>query len=120
MKLLGLDWGRKKIGIAVASHKQKIALPLETANTIAQVKQIINQEKPDKIIIGLPLDSTGGLTQQAKKIKNQAQELNPAFFQKKKCHIEFIDESFTTKASQGDKDKSAAVLILQEYLDNHF
>lgn len=110
MKLLGIDYGKKRIGIARGNDKEKIALPLTVVKNNQKLKDVIQQEKPNQLIVGLPLNSKGKLTKQAKEIKKQVKKLNFS-------NIEFVDESFTTKTAQGDKDLSAARQILQEYLD---
>ncbi len=60
MKLLGLDWGSKRIGIAISTNSTGIALPLRTlsrtswTNDVSTIKNIIETQNVTMIIIGLP------------------------------------------------------------------
>ncbi|MBU0897878.1 Holliday junction resolvase RuvX, partial [Patescibacteria group bacterium] len=54
-KYLGIDWGEKRIGLAIGDSETKIALPFKTVENIEAVLQVINDEKIDAVIIGEPL-----------------------------------------------------------------
>ena len=75
MKLLGLDWGSKRIGMAISTNSTGIALPLHTlsrtswTNDVSTIKNIIETHNVSMIIIGLPLLLSGKLGQQALDIK---------------------------------------------------
>lgn len=105
MKYLGIDYGEKYIGLAIGNDELKIALPFKIVNNIQEIKQIINQEKIDKIIIGLPKGFRGE-TEQTKKTRKFAKNFK---------NFEFADERFTSKI--GENHASAAAIILQDYLN---
>lgn len=123
MKFLGIDYGTKKVGIAISNEAETIAFPLRVIlnnkNLVDTIKKICDKEKTHKIIIGKSI--------------NYKREPNKIFveilaFQKKiKTEINIptilYDETLTTQAAkqiQGKNNKldaSAAALILQGYLD---
>jgi len=119
MPLLSLDLGEKRVGVAI-SRSKILAEPLATLNFdqnfFNQLGRICQEEKIEKIIIGLPKSFGEKESEQEKKIKRFAQEIK----NKLKIKIDFIDESFTTKIAEErraeDIDQEAAVIILEDYL----
>ena len=135
MKLLGLDWGSKRIGIAISTNSTGIALPLRTlsrtswTNDVSTIKNIIETHNVSMIIIGLPLLLSGKLGQQALDIKNAVTNLQTEI----EIPINLFDERLTTqqsykilketqtKNSKIDEkiDEVSACLILQSYNDSN-
>ena len=135
MKLLGLDWGSKRIGIAISTNSTGIALPLRTlsrtswTNDVSTIKNIIETHNVSMIIIGLPLLLSGKLGQQALDIKNPVTNLQTEI----EIPINLFDERLTTqqsykilketqtKNSKIDEkiDEVSACLILQSYIDSN-
>jgi len=125
MRHLGLDYGEKRIGIAVSDPEGKIAFPKEVIfnkgnkKVFAKLKSLINEEKISKIVIGLPISLGGQETGQTKEMRNFTDFLKKAI----DLPVEFENEMFTTKITkQGGvkkeyRDASAAAIILQSYLD---
>ncbi len=130
-KILGVDFGERRIGLAIAINN--LAEPLsiiEVDNLDAAVEKIVRicqQEKTKEIIVGLPLDSQGQLGPAAKKAKRFGQKLAKETGLK----IIFWDECLTSEealskmveAGRRQKkrrrlDDVAAALILQEYLES--
>ena len=64
-RLIGLDLGKKRIGVSICDHKRIIATPFKTIeydnqeNFIAELKEIIDQEIIKAIIVGNPLNMDG-------------------------------------------------------------
>lgn len=126
MKYLGIDYGEKKIGLAIADLETKIATPykilIDEADILAKISEIVQEENISKIIIGLPISLKGTMSKQTKLVINFINKLRNNF------DLEIIeqDEKFTsiyaqrllqgTKAKKFDDDV-AAMLILQSYLD---
>lgn len=125
MRYLGIDWGMKKIGLAISEGE--LATPLETIQAksfeeaISKVVSIIEQEIADVIIIGNPEGEMG------EAVKKASDRLKSEGFE-----IILADETLTTKQSQmlmiqmglGKKDRQndnsfAAAVILQRYLDEN-
>lgn len=123
MKYLGLDWGLKKIGLAVSEGK--LASPLFSlkinglSDGIEKVVNLVRKEDIDLIILGKPEGSMG-------KIVDKTYQ----GFLKKKIKIELADETLSThdakklmielgfgKKDRGEDNAVAATIILQRYLD---
>ncbi|MDO9399218.1 MAG: Holliday junction resolvase RuvX [bacterium] len=125
-RYLGIDWGEKRIGLAVGDSETKIAVPFKTVENIEKVLQIINDEKIDIVIIGEPLSITNYKLQITNEKYNKfIKDLKD----RSNLQIELIDERLSSKAGDaliGDKkvkasrDEVAAMLILQLYLDKMF
>ena len=132
-RILGLDVGDKRIGVALSDPAGIVARPLtiiERSNkkqTIDAIIKIFEQNQVGQIIVGLPTSMDGGIGQQAEKVKTFVREL----FSQTSVPIEFRDERLTTVAArdliretrskkdrQKEKDDAiAAAFILQGYLD---
>ena len=117
-KLLGIDYGESKVGLAIADSETKLAIPQEVVKSKDledKIDYYINQESVEKIIIGLPLGLDGHDTKQTLIVKKYIEYL------KKKFKVEVIvqDERLSTKeaARDGHDDDVAAMYILQTYLD---
>lgn len=132
-RILGLDIGDKRIGIALSDGLGLTAQPLFTlhrSNPRADIRSIarfIRKHNAAQIVAGLPLHLSGDLSPQARKNKAFAEELA----QHTSLPLHFVDERLTTHAAHehlnasnyGTKNRSevidqvAAVFILQGYLD---
>jgi putative Holliday junction resolvase len=134
MRILGLDVGDKRIGLAVSDElgitAQGIDTIVRTVMTadLHQIIEIIREKEISKLVVGLPKNMNGTLGPQAEKVKKFVKLLT------EQCPLEVVywDERLTTVAAQrslleGDisrkkrkmaVDRIAAVLILQGYLDN--
>ena len=127
MKYLGLDYGERKVGLAVGDSESKLAVPLKTIRftsineLLKKVEQTIEAEQVEKIVLGI---SEGQMAEKTRKFaKILEQKINmPVIFQ---------DETLTTKDAQrlsieaGIKRKKrkfledaySAALIMQAYFD---
>ncbi len=132
MRILSLDVGKKKIGIAISDALGITAQPLDTLirkakkADLAQIEKVIHDMNVSKIIVGLPLNMDGTEGAMAKEIYSFAKGLEKEI----KIPLELWDERLTTmeaerlllKADLSRKkrkklnDKIAAQLILQSYL----
>lgn len=126
MRILGIDYGAKKTGLAIADNETKIASPLFVVTGgmegVDQIKTVINEEGIEKIVIGLPTITAEG------QVSNH-REATLAFieFFKKTINlpVNTVDEQFTSKESErlraegaeAEEDALAAMLILQDYLN---
>jgi putative holliday junction resolvase len=118
---LGIDWGEKRIGLALADGETKMALPLGTVSNLKELLKVIKEENITAIIIGLPQKMSGEEADN-KGFLNFLKELK----EKSEIEVIAIDERLSSKAADalfgGKKDKAqrdeiAATLILQSYLD---
>lgn len=122
-KYLGIDWGEKRIGLAVGDSEARIATPLMVVENIKGVLQVVDDEKIDIVIVGKPLSIADHKLQITNEKYNKfIKDLKD----KTNLQIELIDERLSSKAVDaliGDKkikaqrDAVAAMLILQLYLD---
>lgn len=133
MKVLGLDYGDRRIGVAVSDPSCKLALMRETLRVSSEdeavklVRKIADSEGIDRIVIGMPLNMDGTLGSRAERTKEFAARLE----QTTGIAIEFWDERLTSSIAKrtlfeagrnatkrdGRIDKVSAILILQGYLD---
>ena len=134
LKILGIDLGTKRVGLAVADTELKIATGfgvVEYKNRdgfIDRIGEIVKDEEIDLIVMGLPKNMDG--TEGSGAIK--ARTLAGLMKAKLKIDIKMVDERLTTfqaikqlhageckvGKSKGKIDILAAILILQSYLDS--
>ena len=126
MKLLGLDYGDAKIGLAIGDTDSKVASPFKILknagwnNLFQDLKLICQKEKIEKIIIGLPKNKKS--PDQAKRVLDFITKLK----ERLDIEVEIQDEQFTTAQasklinnSKKQDDDIAAMLILQSYFDKN-
>lgn len=118
MRYLGIDYGSKRIGLAVSDEDGIIAFPRATVKKASDVVEVARRERIGKVVIGLPKGLRGQETAQTKIVRALAAALEKAV----SLPIEFENEVLTTKMAERHSprkavDASAAALILQSYLD---
>lgn len=133
-RILGIDYGERRIGLAISDPLGIIAQTLTTLDTkkikdpFFEIKNIVKEKKVKKIVVGLPKNMDGTIGEQGKKVlefaKNLSKEVN--------IKIDFWDERLSSVESQKmlketkrkikqDKkivDRISASLILQGYLES--
>ena len=134
MRILAMDVGDKRIGMAVSDEMGWTAQGIETlerkveSEDLERIREIIKYYSPEKIVIGLPKNMNGTLGFQGEKVKEFGELLKSKVFS---GEIIYWDERLTTAHAhrvmlEGDMsrrkrkkkvDKIAAVFILQSYLD---
>lgn len=122
MTIIGLDLGRKKTGVAL-SHgvvaEGYATLDFDEDNIdnfIGKLNEIINEQKVDKIVVGLPLGKDGKDTDQSVWVKTQVQKIASATGKQ----IVFTEESYSSTQAEGEKgdiDQQSARIILEQYLN---
>ncbi|MCK5084652.1 MAG: Holliday junction resolvase RuvX [Candidatus Pacebacteria bacterium] len=133
MKILAIDYGNKRVGLAISDENGKLAsrfLTLENkslGSLIKEIKNIILEKNVSKIILGIPVGFDGE-SAQTRNIKKFAVELG----QNIDIPIIEINEIFTSKMAEENLlnadikreeikkiiDQEAARIILQDHLDN--
>jgi len=133
-RVLAIDYGMKRTGIAVTDPLRIIATPLETVLTqtlLVFLKAYAAKEPVDEFVIGMP-----------KTLKNEDSEIAPLvrkFIEELKAHfpgkpVHEVDERFTSRMAQrtmieggmkkkdrqekGNVDKISATIILQSFLES--
>ncbi len=139
MRVIGLDYGTKTVGVAISDETKLIAQPLVTierkqANklrqTYAAIEEIIREQDVELIVLGYPknMNNTEGERAMA------TQEFKEALERRTGLEVVLVDERLTTVeanriledtgvALSGRKehiDKMAAAIILQNYLDMEY
>ena len=128
MRCLGIDYGRRRIGLALSDPTLLIATPLVIIEnrgikkTVLQIWDIIQKNDVKQIVIGLPLHANGDES----KMSREARQFGEVFVALG-LPVEFIDERYTSFEAEsiiGNQceskkliDKVAASIILQIYLD---
>ena len=133
-RILGLDYGMRRIGLALSDPLGIIAKPLITIDTkytqdyFLKILEIIIDNNVSKIVVGLPINLKGDNSQQTEEVLSFLSNLE----KKIKLPIITIDERLSSIAAekslkfQGIKvrdnksliDETAAAIFLQEYLDS--
>ncbi len=115
-RYLGVDYGAKRIGLAVADEGLKVARPLSIVTSVDQLKAVIKAEAITDIVLGLPRNLDGDDTPQTKIIRDFAMELEQLGLP-----LTLQDEAATSLAAHGSGhqrvDDQAAAIILQDYLE---
>lgn len=135
-RILAIDYGQKRTGIAVTDEMQLIAsglttIPSETA--IAFLKEYFSKEKVERVLIGEPKQMNGEPSESTATIEKFVGLLTDAFPEMK---MERVDERFTSKMAfqtmidSGLKkkqrqnkaliDEISATIMLQDYLSRKF
>ena len=133
MRILSIDYGKKRTGIAVTDPMQIIANGLETVETKdleAFLTRYMEKEEVETIVVGYPMQMDGEDSENMKRIQPFVNRLRKLFPDKK---IEMYDERFTSvlahkamlasgigkkaRQNKGLVDKISATIILQEYLE---
>jgi len=117
--LLGIDLGTKRVGLAVSHGFMAEAIEsLDYQNKdqfFADLRKIIDEQKIEAIVIGLPLRD-GQETDQSRWIKKESEVIG----EKLGLEIEFVDEAFSSTEAdwyKGDRDSQSARIILEQYLN---
>jgi putative holliday junction resolvase len=123
VKVLALDYGRARTGVAVSDPTGHVARPLcvvERASTkagVARVVELVRDEGAERVVVGLPLTLAGEHGEQARETERFVEALRSAL----EVPVESFDERFTTDlADQSDtrapRDAAAAAHLLSSYL----
>jgi len=125
IRLIGIDWGEKRLGLALADSETALATPFMVAENLSEVARLIKNEEIDLIVLGEP-----------RKLRGQNKDLNPRFQEflqllraQIKLPIELVDERLSSKnadalvgnkKTKAPRDAVAAMIILQTYLDQKY
>ena len=133
-RILGIDYGDSRIGLALSDPKKIIASPYKTVNSKDKHKlidifnSIIKEKNIEFLVLGLPISLKGNETLQTKKVKVFGEFLKkfnkPIFFQDERfssiiAENSLISENIKTGHNKDKIDKRAAAIILQQYLDSN-
>ena len=135
MRIIGLDLGDKRIGVAAADDRTPVAVPVDTievyGDPIGVVSRLVEERQADEVVVGLPLSMTGAMGPQAQR----AMDIVEVLRERLAVPVHTWDERLTTvqanrsltpsgrgskraTANKGARDAIAAAILLQAYLDN--
>jgi putative Holliday junction resolvase len=132
-RLLGVDYGSVRVGLAVSDPDRKIAFPLaiytrrDRERDAAYFRDLVTREEVGGLVVGLPVHTDGREGQKAEEARAFGRRLTEATG----LPVVFWDERFTTveaesalwaaglthKQRKERRDKVAAQILLQAYLD---
>lgn len=128
MRFLGIDYGEKKIGLALGDDEIRTAAPLETVRNEGErtprlIAQLVKRERVDAVVVGVPI-SAGEAPASAQ--EKSTRDFIEALRQEASVPIYEEDERYTSSESSRLKreegsgvseDALAAAMILQAYFD---
>ena len=133
-RLLGVDWGERRIGVALSDESQILAQPLATLTRragkrfpMARLLDYMDAQRVVGVVVGLPLDEHGAEGDAARAARALAEDIA----RRSGRPVELWDERMTTarvrqaihemggktRGRAADIDALAAALLLQHYLD---
>ena len=134
-RILGIDYGSKRIGIAISDPTQLIAQGITTLmnseNVAHQIVDLGRKEEVVRIIVGMPYSADGGKGKKAIEVEVFIESLKrlttteidtwDESYSSVNAHRAFVEIGMRKKKRQQKSrvDEMAARLMLQEYLDNH-
>ena len=131
MKILGIDHGKKRVGVAVSDAGRVHAFPLEAVpgkdrhRLLSRIQALVEEHGVNEVVVGLPLTMMGEVGPQARKGQEFVERLERKLGEAVK--VVAWDERLSStqadrgrggaKAEEGMRDMMAAVVILQSYLN---
>jgi len=133
-RALGIDFGTKRVGLALSDRSNIIASPYRTLNyvsekdLVAQLETIVSENDIKILVLGLPINMKGEDTVQTTKVRNFKDILStlqiPIVYEDERLSSVSAINSLTlqnvkTGHNKPEIDKTAAAIILQQYLDKN-
>jgi putative Holliday junction resolvase len=133
MRILGIDYGRRRIGLALSDSSLSVATPFAVMENkgikknCAKIVEIVTQNDVGRIVLGLPLHTSGEESEMSCEVRTFGDALDTLGFP-----VEYADERWTTQTAEealreqfghnhkkvaNSVDKVAASIILQMYLN---
>ena len=131
-RILGVDYGDVRVGLALSDTTKLIASPLKTIQNknsgllISELKEIISENDVESIVVGFPVGMKGQDTNQTVKVKDFAQSLSilclPIFMEDERLSSiaakkSLFMENIKTGHNKEIIDQRAAAIVLQQFLD---
>ena len=131
-RVLGIDFGEKRVGLALSDRLKLIASPYKTINyvsendLISRIKKIVFEKEIKVFVLGLPLNMKGEDSAQTKKVRRFKRLLSilklPIFYEDERfssliAKNSLVLQNVKTGHNKSEIDRTAAAIILQQYLD---
>ncbi len=119
-KYLAIDWGEKRLGLAVGQLEPNLAVPLKTVANLSEVLAVIIEEEVDEIVLGQPISMSG-----KENFSDNFLYFKKLLTEKANIPIHLVDERLSSKAADklliskklGVRDELAAMVILETFLN---
>jgi putative Holliday junction resolvase len=123
LRVLALDYGAARCGVAVSDPTGTLATPLEpvlrpgTKNGLKQLADLVGETGAERVVVGLPVSLRGGDSAQTRATRQFADRLEASL----SVPVELYDERFTTSLAEqaggtASLDSRAAAILLDEWL----
>lgn len=121
---LAFDYGLKRVGVATGNSLTRQAQPLRTvaaegAERFAQIGKLIDEWRPDALVIGVPFHPDGAEHENTLRARKFGGQLRGRFH----LPVHEVDERYSTTEAQGfgakDLDAASAAILLQQYFNDH-
>ena len=122
VKYIGIDWGEKRIGLAVANNEVWMAMPLAVVYDFNELLEFLAIEEPDQLVIGMPYTMAGETGHTAEKVQDFIKMLKeitnyPVVTFDERLTSSAVDSLYGNKNAPEERDAIAAMIILQNYID---
>lgn len=133
MRMIGLDVGSRRIGVAVSDPDGRLAVPLRVferrgPNDAREIARLVQEEHAERVVVGLPVSLDGGIGRQARETQHFADVLRSVT----PAEVVLYDERLSSveadhhlqsaglrgRAARERRDAVAATIILQAYLNS--
>ena len=122
-KVMALDVGTKRIGIALSDYLQVIATPHSFISRVAEIVKIAKENRVEKIVVGVPINMDGTFGSQAKDCQDFSQKLIgfDIILEDERLTSEEAEERLRSRKvdfrkNKGLVDMESACVILEQYL----
>lgn len=132
MTLLGVDYGRAHVGLAIGESVTGLAVPLATLHhrprplLLDDLRTVISRHRVTRVVVGVPV--TWPEDRSRPGMREEAEAFAVALHEASRLPVELVDERLTSRGAAqlakaagrnggGDEHALAAMLILQTYLD---
>lgn len=127
MRVLALDHGAARCGVAISDPTGTLATPLEpvlrpdTKRGLAVLAALVREREVERVVVGLPLSLSGGDSDQTRAAREFAARLETRV---RPVPVDLFDERFTTSIAaqaggRASEDSRAAAVLLESWLDRH-
>lgn len=136
MRILAIDHGTVRIGLAISDEMELVASPLKTLDArheaAREIARVVHDKRVGRIIIGMPLHMSGARGGAAERVERFGTALGKEL--RHEIPIEYVDERLSSVEAEASLaragitgkrerdavvDQLAAVVILQDYLNSH-
>ena len=131
-RILGVDYGDSRIGLALSDPLKMIASPFQTIRNegsekrLQSLQTLIEEQEVESIVVGLPIGMKGQETAQTKKVREFTDSLSvlnlPIYLEDERlssvsAEKSMIIQKIKTGHNKGMIDQRAAAILLQQFLD---